>query len=217
MNYPPPPWNLKGYAILTVNLINIDKARLFVPSELEIVSVLPGKTLGGVYLSTYKSGSVLQYNELIVTSGLTRYGEQTASWIGHIYVDNEVSVAGGREIWGLPKEMAEFTWNKGNVTVKQGDLLLCHLQYQRNWYNLATWWQPQFNASSFGSLNTELLLFDNKFAADLALISSQLTVPETSPFANLNLGQPIATLEMNQLDLTAGMPEVIGAKLAVSY
>lgn len=216
MNYPQPPWNLKGYAILTFNLINIDKARLFIPPELEIVSVLPGKTLAGVYLSTYESGSVLQYNELIVTSGLTRYQEQTASWISHIYVDNEISVAGGREIWGLPKEMAEFTWKKGDITVKQGDRLLCNLQYQRNWYNLATWWQPQFNASSFGGLNTQLLWFENKFAADLALISSKLTVPETSPFANLNLGQPIFTLEMSRLDITAGVPEVIGAKVVFS-
>ena len=112
--------------------------------------------------------------------------------------------------------MAEFTWKKGDITVKQGDRLLCNLQYQRNWYNLATWWQPQFNASSFGGLSTELLLFNNRFNAELALISSKLTVSETSPFANLNLGQPIFTLEMNRLDITAGVPEVIGAKLAFS-
>jgi acetoacetate decarboxylase len=29
-------------------------------------------------------------------------------------VDNPDSVAGGREIWGLPKELAEFSWLGGD-------------------------------------------------------------------------------------------------------
>lgn len=212
MNYPPPPWNLKGYAILTFNLLDIEKARAFVPPELEIVAVLPSKTLGGVYLSAYESGSVLQYNELIVTSGLTRYQGQTSSWISHIYVDNATSVAGGREIWGLPKEMADFSWKDHEVRVSQSDRNLCSLKYQRNWSNLATWWKPRFSAGSFGGLNTELLQFNNQFAAEISLLSSNLTVPTSSPFASLNLGQPWLTLKMNQLDLTAGAPKMVGQK-----
>ena len=104
MNYPAAPWKLKGYALQTLNLIEVEKARNFVPPELEIVSVLPGKTLGGIYLSAYQSGSILEYNELIVVPGLVRYQNKTATWISHIYVDDEKSVAGGREIWGLPKD-----------------------------------------------------------------------------------------------------------------
>ena len=73
MNYPQPPWNLKGHAIQTLNLLDINQVRPVIPPELEIVAVLPGKTLGGIYLSAYKSGSLLQYNELIVVAGLTRY------------------------------------------------------------------------------------------------------------------------------------------------
>ena len=161
MNYPQPPWNLKGFAIQTLNLLDVERSRYFIPAELEIVSVLPGKTLGGIYLSAYGEGSLLQYNELIVVAGLTRYQNKVGSWISHIYVDNETSVAGGREIWQLPKEMADFSWEfdsdkKGKVTVRQNESLLCQLEYQKEWYQPSTWWQQELAADAFSGLDTEL-------------------------------------------------------------
>jgi acetoacetate decarboxylase len=70
MNYPPAPWQLRGNAIQTLNLVDIDRVRQFVPPELDIVAVLPGKTLGSIYISEYQIGSVLTYNELIVAPAL---------------------------------------------------------------------------------------------------------------------------------------------------
>lgn len=217
MNYPQPPWNLKGYAIQTLNLLDIDRVRPLIPPELSIVSVLPGKTLGGIYLSVYEPSSILQYNELIMVAGLTRYQNLTASWISHIYVDDATSVAGGREIWGLPKEMAEFTWEADRVSVRQDNQLLCNLEYKPNWFKLATWWKPKFSAASFSGLDEELLMFDNQFSLDIALLSGKLNIPNHSPFTNLNLGQPWLTLKMNQLDITANAPQVIGQKASSNF
>ncbi len=39
MPYPQPPWTLKGYAIQTLHLVNIDQVRPLIPLELEIFSV----------------------------------------------------------------------------------------------------------------------------------------------------------------------------------
>ena len=212
MNYPPAPWHLKGYAIQTINLLDIEKSRCLIPPELNIVAVLPGKTLGGVYLSAYQSGSVLEYSELIVVAGLTRYQDRLGFWISHIYVDNEISVAGGREIWQLPKEMAEFTWKEEEVEVKQQDILLCRLKCDRDWYSVSTWWQPQFQADAFSGLKQDLLLFKNHFSGNLELLSGKLFIPENSPFSQLNLGQPLLTVRTNQLDIQAGKPEKIANK-----
>jgi hypothetical protein len=45
--------------------------------------------------------------------------------VSHIYVDDERSLAGGRQIWNLPKELADFTLAPGRVEVRQdGELLL---------------------------------------------------------------------------------------------
>jgi len=211
MAYPQAPWTLQGYAFQTVQLIDIDKVRPLVPSELEIISVWPGKTVGGVYLSSYKSGSVLEYNELIVVAALLGYRGKFGGWISHIYVDNPDSVAGGREVWGLPKELAEFTWEKGErVTVRQGNRLLCSLSYNQQAFG----WRQWLGASSFSTLGSDLLLFPAELESRLGLVSSKLEVPADSPFASLGLGQTWLTVHCDQMRLVVGAPEVVGQRSA---
>jgi acetoacetate decarboxylase len=211
MTYPPAPWNLKGFAVQTLHLVEIDRARNFVPAGLEIVSVLPGKTLGSVYVSSYQAGSVMEYNELIVAAAVVRDRGKVGSWISHIYVDNLDSVAGGREIWGLPKEMAEFTWENNSVTVNQENRNLCRLNYQDNLLSFLR--LPQnLSANSFSGLSSELLLFKASFQAKINSISAKLEIPSDSPFVNLNLKQPFLSLNLKELNLVANRPEVVGEK-----
>lgn len=209
MSYPQAPWTLKGYAVQTLQLVDIDRVRPLIPSELEIVSVWPGKTLGGVYISSYQVGSVMEYNELIIVGGLVRYKDKFGSWISHIYVDNSDSVAGGREIWGLPKEMAEFTWIKADnpsVIVRQENQPLCSLSYSKPTIALPL----ALAAPSLSCLGADFLLFKAEFESRLSLVSGKLEVPPESPFASLNLGQPWFTIYYDDLRLLAGTPEVVG-------
>lgn len=217
MAYPSAPWELKGYALQTVHLIDIDKARSFVPPDLEIVSVWPGKTVGGIYLSAYGSGSVLEYNEAIVVPALVSYDQKWGAWISHIYVDNEDSVAGGRDIWGLPKETAEFSWETGapmGIRVSQGDRLLCSLTYTQPDFTLPM----PLSGPVFSILESDFLLFQGDFKSRLGLISGNLEIATNSPFASLNLEQPLLTIYGDDLHLIATAPEVIGQqKVAFSY
>ena len=212
MTYPPAPWHLQGEAIQTLNLIDIDRVRSYIPDKLEIFTVLPGKTLCSVYISEYQAGSVLRYNELIVAPALVRSGEKVGGWISHIYVDNLDSVAGGREIWGLPKEMAEFKRTDRNITVKQQDLTLCSLSIRSNW--LSGWKLPSnITGYCFGNLNANLLYFANKFKARVNLINSSLEIPANSPFASLNLASPFLSLNLQNLNLVAEIPERLGTQI----
>lgn len=218
MTYPPAPWTLKGYAFQTLQLVDTEQASKFIPPELEVISLLPGKTIGSIYISCYESGSILKYNELIVVPGLVRYQEKFGGWISHIYVDNPDSVAGGREIWGLPKEMADFTWNNGSVSVSQNNRELCSLRYQKGLFHLSTWWQQELSVGSFGGLETELLFFENQFKSQISLIEGNLEIPQQSPFASLNLDKPLCTLNLQQLELVSGVPKVVGDKASeLSY
>jgi hypothetical protein len=211
MPYPQAPWKLQGYAIQTLNILDIDRVRPLIPSELNIISVWPGKTLGGVYLSYYAPGSELEYSELIVIAALVGYKGKFGGWVSHIYVDNPDSVAGGREIWGLPKEMAEFTWDQDNhVTVRQGNRTLCRLNYNRQDFG----WQQWIGASSFSTLGSDLLLFPAEAEFRLGIVSSKLEIPSQSPFASLNIGQPWLTVHADQMRLKVGAPEVVGQKAA---
>ncbi|MEH2081290.1 MAG: acetoacetate decarboxylase family protein [Nostoc sp.] len=207
MPYPQAPWTLQGYAIQTLHLLNIDQVRPLIPLELEIVSVWPGKTLGSVYLSNYGSGSVLEYSELIIVPALINYQRKIGAWISHIYVDNADSVAGGREIWGLPKKLAKFTWEQGKyVTVHQENRKLCSLKY--NQQSLA--WRQRLSASTFSAKGTDLLIFPAKFESVLGLIGSKLEIPAESPFSGIGLGQPWLTVRCEQMSLRVDAPKVVG-------
>lgn len=209
MPYPKPPWTLQGDAIQTLHLVNIDRVRHLIPSELDIISVWPGKTLGSVYLSNYQSGSVLEYSELIIAPSLVIYRGKTGAWISHIYVDNVDSVAGGREIWGLPKELAEFTWKEAEgVIVCQGERHLCSLNYKH-----PSWaWRQRLGLSSFSAMAADLLLFSAEFESRLGLINSQLQVPLESPFAEIDLDQPFLTVSCDDLRLRVSAPQVVGVR-----
>ena len=98
--HPPPPWSLSGHILL------IPYGR------------------GGLMLAEY-TGGTLSYRELIVFSGPRLVGGRGGWVVSHIYVDDERSRAGGRAIWNLPKELAEFTTANGRFAVRRdGELLL---------------------------------------------------------------------------------------------
>ncbi|MBE9000923.1 MULTISPECIES: acetoacetate decarboxylase family protein [unclassified Nostoc] len=207
MPYPQAPWTLQGYAIQTLHLVNIDLVRSLIPLDLKIISVWPGKTIASVYLSKYGSGSVLEYSELIIAPALVNYQRKIGGWISHIYVDNADSVAGGREIWGLPKELAEFTWKEGeHITVHQGNRKLCSLKY--NQQTLA--WRQGLSASGFSVKGTDLMMFPAKCESVLGLIGSQLEIPTESPFSGIGLGQPLLTVRCEQMSLQVDAPKVVG-------
>jgi acetoacetate decarboxylase len=220
MVYPPAPWKLQGYAIGTLQLVDVARVRPLVPSELEIISLFPGKTLGGIYISSYGLGSVMEYNELIVVSAIANYSGKWGAWISHIYVDNPNSVAGGREIWKLPKEIAQFSWEGSDaievkplgyrVTVRQGNSQLCSLSYSQQ-----SWALPLCLSGNFLSANSSnVLFFKGEFQSRIGLIRGELEIPEESPFVSLNLGQPLLTVACEDMRLIANAPEIVGNRTA---
>jgi len=205
MSYPQSPWNLQGYAFQTLHFLDVSRVSASIPSALEIVSIWSGKTLGGVYIASYTQGSALIYNELIVVSAIVRHQNKIGAWVSHIYVDNPDSVAGGREIWGLPKELAQFTWQTHNVLsvqVKQETHLLCELNC--NW-QLPGWQQP-ISGSAFSVLNANLMSFVGHGNLKLHLANVDLHIPGESSFSGLELGQPWLGLYLNPLSLTVQTP-----------
>ena len=210
MQYPPAPWTLKGHGFLTLHLVDFSSAAKIIPKNLEIVQVLPGRTIGGLVLGRYESGSTLTYGELIVVPGLVRFGNTIGAWISHIYVDHASSIAGGREIWGLPKEDAQFFWrSQGGAIVKQGDQTLC--DFGHAWqFNL---WRIGGQFDTFSKLQSELMRFESAAIGDLSLVSSRLEVPESSPFAAVIDSQPWLALKAESLEITVAAPLAVSGRI----
>ncbi|AFY48464.1 acetoacetate decarboxylase [Nostoc sp. PCC 7524] len=189
-----------------MHLINIDRVRSLIPPELKIITLWPGKTIGSVYLASYCSGSVLEYSELIVAPAVVAYRGKIGAWISHIYVDNSDSMAGGREIWGLPKKLAEFQAEKSRyITIRQGNQTLCTLNYTP----LSFAWRQKLSISTFSTLNHNLLIFLAQCESLLGLVTAHLEIPADSPFAEIGLGKPMITVRHEQMNLQVEAPEIV--------
>lgn len=91
--YPPAPWHMHGQLWLSL---------FRVPED---VDELRPKGVYGVALVNYESPSPLTYSEILVARPVDR-----AVTITDIWVDSAASVAGGRELWAIPKGLCEFTF-----------------------------------------------------------------------------------------------------------
>jgi hypothetical protein len=97
VSYPEPPWPLVGSLWLTL---------FRVPERVD--GLRPAGLYGAAFVS-YEEGSPLTYGELLVARPVAtgRHGRRVS--ITDIWVDSPASVAGGRELWAIPKGLADFT------------------------------------------------------------------------------------------------------------
>lgn len=107
VEFPPAPWRLHGTACVSLWRV---PARLLPEAAADIRYVtLAGQALVVTAWVNYQSGGTLAYDELAVAAlvrGAGRYNP--ACTVTHIWVDSPVSAAGGRQLWAIPKQLAEF-------------------------------------------------------------------------------------------------------------
>lgn len=106
--YPPEPWRLRGDMHASVWLVPWRELADEVPPGARAVRVGPYAVVATAWVD-YKPGGVLAYRELMATV-LVRMGWKPMPTVVRIWVDSPASRDGGRELWGIPKELAEFTF-----------------------------------------------------------------------------------------------------------
>lgn len=103
VDYPPAPWAMVGSLWLSLFRLRhgIDDTR-------------PAGVYGAAFVS-YTEGSPLTYSELLVARPVKTDGHGRRVSITDIWVDSPASVAGGRELWAIPKGLADFTLETGHT------------------------------------------------------------------------------------------------------
>ena len=103
VSYPAPPWNMVGSLWLT--LFRVREA---------VDDLRPAGVYGAAFVS-YEEGSPLNYHELLVARPLSTdaYGRRVT--VTDIWVDSPASVAGGRELWAIPKGLCDFTFESSHT------------------------------------------------------------------------------------------------------
>ncbi|GAB3725534.1 acetoacetate decarboxylase family protein [Amycolatopsis oliviviridis] len=109
--YPPEPWHLAGQAYLSVWRVPVNELPAL-PEGAEPV-VAGGRAQVFTAWIDYQEPGQLQYHELLATVAVR--GKRLSSSITDIWVDSEVSLAGGRALWGIPKDLATLDFTHGRT------------------------------------------------------------------------------------------------------
>jgi len=122
--YPPGPYKFYNREFVVISYrSNIDRLREVVPEPLEVASDtvayefirMPDSTGFGDYTET---------GQVIPVRFKTKDGVvQEGSYVHAMYLDDDAPIAGGREIWGLPKKLAN------PKIAHEGDVVVCTLHY----------------------------------------------------------------------------------------
>lgn len=121
-HYPPPPWTMHGEGYFAPYLVRT--SALSLPSGLEVVHRGPF-TIGLLGYVRYEPPSPLCYDELIWMPAFVRapgFGPHAKGWyVSIMYVNQLDTLAGGREIWKIPKTLARFERGDGSLEVHAED------------------------------------------------------------------------------------------------
>jgi hypothetical protein len=108
--YPPEPWYLGGSFLLSIFRLPVKRlpalALEAIPADHSLVKTAGYATVGVSFVH-YTEGGVLAYEELLVAL-LVHRGIRLRSSIPDIWVTSPNSMHGGRELWGIPKQMGAF-------------------------------------------------------------------------------------------------------------
>jgi acetoacetate decarboxylase len=108
--YPAAPWQMVGSLWLSLFRLTHD-----------VDELRPAGIYGAAFVS-YEEGSPLTYSELLVARPIRSDEHGRRVTITDIWVDSPASVAGGRELWAIPKGLCDFTLEssyRGPVTTTE--------------------------------------------------------------------------------------------------
>lgn len=190
--------------LVMLHLIDIKRVRPFIPEELTIKTILPGKTLGLVFMTSMGPESTLPYHEFIIAPAFVKAKNKTGFYVTHIFVDNKQSQTGGRENFGLDKQMAEFNWNwksgkPGGISIFQDGHNIFTMKYAAKLGKLPA----RISGGVFSILEDKLIWCNNIFKAKFGLTKVKYHCPKGTSFGmdlkKIGLRNPILSIMGEQM------------------
>ncbi|MFD9700962.1 acetoacetate decarboxylase family protein [Lentzea sp. NPDC059081] len=199
-DHPPAPWRLCGRGWLTVSTAPRPAISPFVPGVVPLS--LFGRALVVSAFVDYDASGLLAYRELMVAV-VVRKGFRVGLSITDIWVDDETSRRGARAMWGIPKEMAEFTLEaepRLTAAAAAGDVTLATAEeLPRRSPSLPV----RLTTSVWQSLNGTAVRTALHTAARVRLTRLRWRTPPSSPLARLTT-RPLLHLAVTALRMRFG-------------
>jgi carotenoid cleavage dioxygenase-like enzyme len=213
-SFPSPPWVQKGNAYVQVFDVPLSVAKKCVPSDFNIVETKEGSGLteGSLYIAKYNNQSTIEYSELIFICATVQYEGKKGNWVHAIYVDNEMAKDAGINVWGLPKKMATFEWDRNtspelqHVVVKDATnneeaAVIIDATFNDNAIKIPLMHQI-INTYGISVKDTKTLLYsatEQKYGVKL-LKEAILNVPSTSPLSMLKNSDTVLKTKVEMVD-----------------
>lgn len=164
-----------------------------------------GKALVGVAFARYEPGGVLAYDELLAAV-LVRHRGWLRITVPAIWVDSPASLAGGRELWAIPKALATFQRSpiaRGGVSVSASHdrQVLAELRALPG-VRLPGWRRlPLPTAQHLDGIETVTRV---RALARVRLARTAWRFPSGSPLAALAGRKPIASVTLQEMSVSFG-------------
>lgn len=199
MTYPPEPWDLRGQLHASAFLVPLAEVPCDVPSGCEPVRVGRNGIVGVAWVD-YGPGGVMQYRELMATL-LVRKGLRIMPTITHIWVDSPSSRDGGRALWGIPKELAEFDFDGPHLSARDSEGPLAHATITRV-LALPGRWPSGFRVAQWLDGRPKLSPVRSRAAVELS--RATFSADPSGPLAFLAGRKPLASFSLRDFRMCFG-------------
>ena len=204
MAYPPEPWHLKGQLLMSVWAVPRAAALgAGDPPPGTRPIVVGGRCLAACAWLRYERGGVLAYDE-VLSAVLVRRGRRAMAWIPHIWVDSPVSRDGGRELWGLPKQLAAFAPPDGDRygATQQSDGVAIASARLGRLLGLPGRWPVSYDVVQ--TMGGVAKVSPVRFRGRVELLRGRWTFPPDGPLAHLSLRRSLLSLGLRDFELVFG-------------
>ena len=203
VSYPSAPWRLQGQAhfhVLAVRAADLPRT----PEGFRPL-VIAGRGLVLAGWVDYQGGSILRYGELLAAV-VGRWSGGLSATVTHMWVDSPESRAGGRALWGYPKELAEFELaidpsGTARATTPDGDELARGSFHA----TLTSPWRLRTRGGTVQPLDGRLVDVRSIFRSRPALGRGTISAPAGSPLAFINGARKLVSLGLRDFDFTFGV------------
>jgi hypothetical protein len=111
--YPPEPWHLEGDVHASLWMVPAGAVAADLPQAVRPVACR-GRTVLATAWAHYGPGGTLSYHEFLAAVPVVA-GRRLVVSVIRIWVDDPAAALGGRVMWGMPKQMGDLRFERGQA------------------------------------------------------------------------------------------------------
>jgi|GEM_PF-3903707 len=189
-------------------LLRAEEVEPMVPDPLEVVRVLPGRTLGGLFVSRFDLGTDAAYNELGFVPALTRHRGTLGFFVERVFVDNPLVMGGLFDATGIERRSASFRWDaaRGSVEVSTESGLVCAVRWDSRPFFLM---RSQFSLPALGIANGRVVEFDGNLSGQIGFVRVDVHLPSGGPLDLMSRKGPLWSLCIDDWQVRLSDPHAV--------